>query len=495
MARGAPMPLRSLSARVPSARVVGCAPWTLFTQPAQGRALVLGDALSPDVAALAQLGLRVVVADTDAGRIGHIPRGVRVARSGALPFADGAFALVVAHGRWDAAELKRIGTGERVWIGAASSRGPGRRLALLPSVARCEQVAALDGAFPRVAVQPGQRRERWLRAAQSTGTLGFVHRARARFEGARGATRLELLLADIAQRLDEPVPASEHVLASCGGTLEVWTAAGRGAGGRWRLHLATRSEHVPALEHGHRLQAELRRDAPGTPVPEPLALAQTAGLWAVCERRVDGWPLTARRARDPAPLLRQVSRALAGLARGEPRTLARRDVEQALEGWRAECARPDPAFDRRAERMGESLAGLILRDVALHGDLRPRHVLVDGACRLVALVHWSLGRARGWPMLDLVHLWLHLRRAASGTSLGRLLALAAERSGLEPWERALFDEHAAWMGLDRDAWRMLLCAWPLHAASVAGRFSPEFDATAFARELEGAPQFPSDRGH
>jgi len=119
----------------------------------------------------------------------------------------------------------------------------------------------------------------------------------------------------------------------------------------------------------------------------------------------------------------------------------------------------------------------------MHGDLRPRHLLVDGRSKVTGWIHWSLGDSAGVPGLDLIHLHLHLeamrRREPLGVALQRLLAAEdSERREHQPLWR-----YSSALGMSRSALLSIARLHPLYLASIAGRFGQPPAAGWLAAQL------------
>jgi hypothetical protein len=275
------------------------------------------------------------------------------------------------------------------------------------------------------------------------------------------------------------------VLGSCGATIEIHTACPKLAGaddrGRWVLHLGTGSGERQALERGARLQRRALELCPHAFVPRPLASGTFEGLDLHCERRLPGWPADRRRSLSSADAerwLEQSASFLAGLRVPDADPLGPRDIAERCSAWR-ELAR-DPlrstaaahTVERLAAEALPKLAGEALPPVLVHGDLRPRHLLVDAHSNVSGWIHWSLGERVGLPGLDLIHLHLHLeamrRREPLGAALRRLLgAEISERPEHQPLWR-----YASAVGNSRNALLSIARLHPLYLASIAGRFGP-----------------------
>jgi len=285
------------------------------------------------------------------------------------------------------------------------------------------------------------------------------------------------------------------VLASCGATIEVHTACpkldAQDERGRWILHLGTRPGESEALERGAELQRRLLELRPQAAVPRPLASGTFEGLALHCERRLTGWPADRRAisSADAARWLDQAASFLAGLRVPGAEPLGARDIAACCSAWR-ELAREhlrSSAAATTVERLtAEALAQLaqeVLPSVLVHGDLRPRHLLVDARSDVRGWIHWSLGERAGPPGLDCIHLHLHLeamrRREPLGGPLQRLLA-AGQR---ELSEHAALWRYARDLDLSKSALLAIARLHPLYLASIAGRFGQKPPSGWLAAQL------------
>jgi hypothetical protein len=293
----------------PAARLMqllreGRGAWLALLETGGGEALFVGNALSGTVTALARHGFRVTVVDDAPERArfaayrdrAHAPgRTASVLCDGpTLPFADGAFDLVVREeGGLPGAlgvpvdECLRLAAREVVWIAdnrlaykrprgrhdvhrvqdplrwarAAVAPGndertlpgyrralerdgwrPARAFALYPHAKQFYDVAALDGAWPELIVGPKERQNRVKLAAKSLGlfpifTPSFALIAsraptapRAATTAATSATRIERVLDALAERTGEPRGRVQHLLGTRGNSAVVQTVGPDAAG-------------------------------------------------------------------------------------------------------------------------------------------------------------------------------------------------------------------------------------------------------------------------
>jgi hypothetical protein len=454
----------------------------LFLEGTGGTALIVGALSAAEAAALRSFGYEVSVA-----AVGDDPICVR---------SEG-YDLVVCAGAFDPRRARRWFDAARgeilLALDPAPLRGPrevlssagipaSRELAFWPSAAHATELFVPGRDWPRPCPEAA------LRARAAKALRRFARPASAALGSharrSDGSSRIERVLSALSQRLGEPCPAPELVFASCGATIEVHTACpaldAADPRGRWVLHLGTQSGESDALQRGAGLQHRaLELDARAA-VPRPLAFGVFEGLSLHCERRLPGWPAD-RRAISSADAGRwqdQASSFLAGLRVPGAAPIAASDIASRCRTWRElarEQLRSTSAASRCVERLAveasSTLAGLALPAVLAHGDLRPRHLLVDSSRQVRGWIHWSLGEAEGLPGLDWIHLHLHLeaqrRRETLGAALQRLLA--AEQVDLP--EHAALWRYASALGLSRSTLLAIARLHPLYLASIAGRFS------------------------
>lgn len=263
----------------------------LLREPPDGneapRALLVGNALSGTLVALARAGYRVVALDPEPERLllarardralaGGQTRFLRAEPRSALPFRDAVFDLVVAErgAGWNAAksaELRRVTRGElliacdnrlaykrssgvradfrvpgpREWLGqalkpkrgertlAAYRRDLGRSLwpaveafALYPHAEDFSHVVALDGPRPRLSIGPKERQNPLKVAADRLGLFPWLTPSfllRAS-SGQPGPRRVETWLAAVAEAAGEPAGELEILVSTRGNTALLLTA-------------------------------------------------------------------------------------------------------------------------------------------------------------------------------------------------------------------------------------------------------------------------------
>ncbi len=321
--------------------------WAVLLGGDEGRALLLGNALSGTVTALATLGWRVVVGDPSAARARlaavrdadvtpGLVRHVRLDPE-SLPFADDAFDLVVLESgatqpaaRWDpaVAEVTRVARGERVLVAdnrlaykrSTGLRGrfhvpsplewvrtalrppqgertlvgyrrllgePARAFALYPHSREFSFVVAIDAQHPRLTIGPQERANRAKVFAHKLGLFPWLTPSFALLAGARDESRLERVLDRLAEILDEPRGEPDLFISSRSNTAVILTGEPDRPGG-WVLHIplgANKADLVTA--HAHFLRW-LPSEYPDLPLPELLFEGEICGMHMTVERRLGG---------------------------------------------------------------------------------------------------------------------------------------------------------------------------------------------------------------
>lgn len=122
------------------------------------------------------------------------------------------------------------------------------------------------------------------------------------------------------------------------------------------------------------------------------------------------------------------------------------------------------------ERLRAALRGVVVEAGWVHGDLWSGNLLVDPSTRAVTgVVDWDLAASPDLPLLDVLHLLLHHRRAVSGQETGQVVAdVVRGRASWDAHERALLDR-SRWClpdggPADED---LVLLAWLRHVAAIS----------------------------
>ena len=444
----------------------------------------------------------------------------RVAAGELLVLADNRLGYKRASGRtWDfrvrgplefARRALARGSGERTLRGwrrhlAHAELAPGRELALYPHRRDFAFVVALDGPFPALPIGPNEQKNRWKTAAHAAGlfpllTPSFALGLRRR-ERPPARSLGEHVLAELCARLGEPPAEIEHLVGTRG-DLGLWLTrpsgserAERSPGARERterstgarergelgpgalaLHLALHAHHRSNLARHAAGLAHLRAAHPRVPVPAILFAGPLAGVWLTAERRLAGVAahqgLDARRAEA---LLANVGLHLAALGSAPPRPLDAAEsaalVERRFERVRARIAGAEARarLERLAGEVREAFAGLALARVFQHGDLRAKHVQVDAAGRVLGYLDFATHQENDLPLLDLLHLWVHVEKQLSGRA-DRASWRAFQAGELGDGAGRAFEAYARSLGLGADERRALALFYPVWIGWIAETF-------------------------
>ncbi len=505
--------------------------WLPLLRAGGGEALFVGNALSGTAVALARSGFCVTVRDASELRVRFAAHRDRALARGELvtrPHA-GTFDLVVhEEGSIELDELRRAARGELVWIAenrlaykrstglrgdfrvqrpgafaraalrpseprrtlfgyrralAATGFARPRALALYPHARDFAQVVALDDETPRLSIGPKERANRLKLFGYRAGlfpllTPSFALIAAREEASLPVARRLERVLAGLAERVGEPLPVAEHLVATRGNTAVVHTALVGGDArdplGRWTVHVPLSPQQREQAERHFARLGEVRRVFPAVPVPEPLFAGELEGLFLTCERRLGGLtaPQLAGEHAAIAQVYRDVAEQLATLVRERVR------VDEALfdelvgakvrlvarHAGRAETA-------ARVERMGaearERMLGRELPRVLYHADLRSKHVQVTTEGRVLGYLDWGSSERSDLPYFDLLHLVVHERKQEAGLSAAEAWRIVRAGDELRPFERDALADYARRVDLDEVSCAALAELYPVLVGAMA----------------------------
>jgi len=356
---------------------------------------------------------------------------------------------------------------------------------------------AIDEPLPRLAIGPKERRNRLKVAAQRSGLFPLfapsflvcaerVPRAPLAMHAQREpraalATRIGGVLAELAERLREPEPQVEQLVATRGNTALVHTCVPgrdeRDPAGRWTLHVTISPlQGVQARMHYARL-LELRERFPGVPVPEPLHCGELGGLFLTCERRLPGLtaPQYAGDERVAARMLADACAHLAQLAVGAPRALDEREFEQLVDAkfeWTLRSAQSQGMRSWLAAQRVEARArmiGLVFPRVLYHSDLRSKHVQVEADGRVLGYLDWGSSESSDLPYFDPLHLLVHERKQAAGVRPAEAWRTLRERSARRPEEERALAAYCEALGLSEEYRLALEAIYPVLVSAMAAR--------------------------
>lgn len=376
--------------------------------------------------------------------------------------------------------------GERTLPGTrAAARGPwsgADAYALYPHGREFSHVVSLDRPFPRLTVGPRERRNRIKVVAERLGLFRWLTPSFAIHAHAHGPrpSRVDALLADVAEAIGEPVPGVDLLVATRSNNVLLLTRSLTGDSGgasEWAIHVPLQPFKRRMVRAHHDWMAHVAERYPAVPVPEPLFAGTAGGLEVAVARRLrglDGTEVTGDRERT-SRMFEGATDALLDLLDSEPTT-----VDGAL--W-------DSMLQRRFDRVlghvprastratlegliGELRAVLLGREVRLamyHADLRPKHVKVDARGELVGFMDWGASEERFLPLVDLLQLVVHQRSQELGGHFGAAWTALQDPAARRPDEQAVLRRYAGAAGLDEPLVQGLLRAFPAFVAGMAER--------------------------
>lgn len=509
--------------------------WLPLTGARGGRALLVGDALSGTAVVLARTGFRLAVVDGDRGRLrfarardAALTDGsatfIEADARGTLPFASGAFDLVVDErgGASDGElrELIRVARGEVFALADnrfAYKRSSGRRadfhipgplrfardalrprlgersgaqwrraaadagaphvesLALYPHRHDFSHAVDLGGRGPELTVGPMERRNRLKLAAREAGLFGALAPSLALRASGRPLPerRVDRLLAAVAERIGTPTPTPQHLIATRGSTAVILTDHDDPRA-RWALHLALSPAQERQARRHFRALGRLAEQFPHFPAPAPLAELELDGQYASVEERLGG--LSAPQLTGDLKVAERVYEQLADdLARLVCEPAAAIDgqsfaalFEAKVRLVQARAARESTvrALDRLLDEAREQAHGVAIPLVLYHADLRAKHVQVDPDGRVLGLMDWGSHEVGDLPYFDLLNLVIHDRKQAAGSTVAWAWRLV-RAGGLRDFERAALDRHAERLGLAAGYVRAIETLYPALVGAMA----------------------------
>jgi aminoglycoside phosphotransferase (APT) family kinase protein len=369
-----------------------------------------------------------------------------------------------------------------------------RAFSLYPHAQDFSHVVALDESAPALTIGPMERKNRWKLAARAIGLFPVLTPSFAiigeRVEragrdashignGSTIATRIERMLAEIAERIGEPAPRIEQLVSTRGNSAIVHThLPGEPASeprGRWTLHLPLAPKNIPQCERHFRMLELLRARFPSVPAPEPLFIGRADGVSVTCERRARGWtaPQRAGDARRIERMLRDtaehfaalVVRAAAPLTEGE--FAEQVSARFAIVAQHAAVPSTIASLARMHDELRERLVGQKIARVVYHADLRAKHVQIDADGRVTAYLDWGTAEHGGLPYQDLLQLIVHERKQEAGLSAAEAWKLVRDRERLRDYERESLESYARAVGLDDETCRASELMYPVLVAAMA----------------------------
>jgi aminoglycoside phosphotransferase (APT) family kinase protein len=389
-------------------------------------------------------------------------------------------------------------SGERTLAGyrrafATAGRSRTRAFALYPHSGDFSHVVAIDEPAPALTIGPMERKNRAKLAARALGlfpvltpSFAIIGEPQRALDSAGGSAkapalvpvRIERILRELAQRIDEPVPVIEQLVSTRGNTAIVHTqvpgAMEHDPRGRWTLHVPLAPKNIPQCELHFRTLEHLRAHFPSVPVPQALFLGRIDGVSVTCERRARGW--TAPQMSGDARIARMLADTAEHFARLVVRAAAPLTAEEFAEQVSARfglvsslAAVPSTvaSLARLHDEMRERMIGRNVARVIYHADLRAKHVQVDETGRVTAYLDWGTTERAGLPYHDLLHLLVHERKQERGLTARAAWQLVQGRVELRDHERAALASYAAAVGLDDDTCRAFESMYPVLVAAMA----------------------------
>jgi hypothetical protein len=355
---------------------------------------------------------------------------------------------------------------------SAPAFSPARAFALYPDARDFSHVVGLDAPTPRLTIGPLERKNRVKLLARKLGLFPVLTPSfaliTARRTGSAASPRIDRILAQLAERIREPTPAIEQLVATRRNTAVIHTSDGDHETGRWTLHISLCPNNVPEFEWHARSLADLRERFPALPVPEPLFAGRIDGIALTCERRIPGWSAAQIGGGKPmATMLAETAAHFAELVvrRAAPLTVEEFDARIAprFELVARHAAVPSTIANlaRLCAETRERLVGRPLALVRCHADLRSKHVQVDEDGHVLAYLDWSTNEPEGLPYYDLLHLMIHQRKREDGCSAGDAWRRVCAREELRDHERACLDSYTRTVGLESDVARAIEAMYPV----------------------------------
>ncbi|MBL8861694.1 MAG: methyltransferase domain-containing protein [Planctomycetes bacterium] len=374
--------------------------------------------------------------------------------------------------------------GERTLRGYRSlfARGDFRRprgFALYPHSRDFTHVVALDAALPTLTIGPMERKNRLKLVGRALGLFPWLtpsYALLATREARPAPTRLDRILALLAERTREPAPVAEQLVGTRGNTLLVQTRGQVEAGpGAWTLHLPLCPKNVPQLELHMRSLELVRARFPSVPVPEPLFHGPLEGLWLSCERRLAGW--TAPQVVGDRTRIGRMQREVAGhfacLVTRPARRFSTDDFERQISArFRLVAAHAAVAstianLERLLDEAREKLVGAVIPLVLYHADLRSKHVQVDRDGHVLGYLDWGTTEPEGLPLFDLLHLVVHEKKQELGITPGEAWRAVRDRRGLFDHEVEALDAYARALSLAPEVVTAIEAIYPVLVAAMA----------------------------
>lgn len=352
--------------------------------------------------------------------------------------------------------------------------------ALYPDARDFSHVVGLDSDRPRLTIGPRERGNRIKLLAKRCGLFPLLTPSFAVLAGKqRAQPRIESVLRELAERLGEPCPNLEMLVATRSNCAVMHTEI-RGASndepeGRWTLHLPLNPKKQGMLEHHFATLKWVTEEFPGVPVPTPLFAGEVDGVWLTCERRLAGlsFPhLTGNKEatrRTFLDVVNQFSKAVV-----EPRARIEGELYEQLIGRRFRVVRDKarvPATVDRLRRMEDEVKERILGKemplVLYHADMRSKHIQVTEEGQVLGYLDWGTSERAFLPYVDVMHMVTHQRKHEGGGLVGEPWRILRERAELADHELEAIERYLGNVGLDEDSRSALELMLPVLVAGMA----------------------------
>ena len=354
---------------------------------------------------------------------------------------------------------------------------------LYPHSGDFTHVVAIDGDSPKLHIGPKERANKLKIAGKALGLFRWLTPSFAIVSDKRGASartprRIERLLAEISERVDEPLGIVDEWIATRGNTIVVQTRAAHGdladEDGRWSVHIplspqqrAQITRHAEVLEHLWTKKL--------VPAPEPIYSGRIDGIEFCCERRLAGFTAPQYSGDESCmrKLLEDCAEQFTALVQSPPMVIDERRFEK-LFAWRYElvaslAGREETA--REVLRLRDEVRELVLgKSTPLclqHADLRNKHVQTHPDGSVIGYLDWGSSRDRDLPYFDLLQLVVHEYKQATGCAMGAAWRLLLEPGRLRDWEYAAFERYRQAVGLDAEVARGIERSFPVFVAAMA----------------------------
>ena len=357
-------------------------------------------------------------------------------------------------------------------------------LALYPHSRDFTHIAALKPGSPQLYLGPKERKNALKLWAYRAGLFPLLTPSFAILASRKGHSnlkpRIQRVLAELAERLYEPCPEVEHLLATRGNNALVMTAPTaenqRDQRSRWILRIPlhpTLEERVLAEQS---MLLRIERDFPEFPIPKPLLAGRFDDLFLTCERRLPGQS-AAQHSGEPDAMARMQQEAaqhLAGLVTTPSTEITESDFERLVSFKYELVARHSGCPDARKALDGmhavarEHLIGRRMPRVLRHCDPRSKHIQIAPNGQIHGFYDWGSAEENDFPLADLLHLIVHERFHQGLPNAGAAWQLIrAGGAGLRPSERAAIDTYVEELGIESDVRFAIEEIYPLLVGAMA----------------------------